>query len=376
MIKVLYFMDGIGNAGGIQEMAIKWMKNVDRTKIHIDILSYNHVKQDNFVDRVRELGGNVYLIEAFQDKGMFFKSLKQTYSFFRNHPGYDIIHAHSSSKAFFILHAAKLAGIKVRILHSHATRFVMTGKFPLLCANLLKLPSKWITTDYMACSPEAGDFLFGRDEREKGRLFVAHNGIDTGEFIQSEEVRINMRKELIGDNDYFLIGNVGRFRPQKNHVFLLNIFKAVLSLEHNARLVCVGGGELEDFIHQKAKELDIYDKIIFTGIRNDVMNLMQAFDLLVMPSLFEGLPVTGVEAQAVGTPGLFADTITVDAPILPSSGFMSLDDSPIAWAEKILTYKNKPREKSPHKWIKEKGYDIVLETKRLQEFYINKVTQR
>lgn len=372
MIKVLFFMYSIGNAGGIQEMTIKWMKKIDREKVHIDILSYNNVRPDNFIERVKELGGNVYVIESYQDKGMFFKSLQQTYSFFKEHH-YDILHAHSSSKAVFVLHAAKRAGVKVRILHSHATQFVMTGKFPLLVARIFKKPAKWLTTNYMACSPEAGDFLFGEEERRRNNLFVAHNGIDTTEFSPSDEIRRTKRTELFGDGDYFVVGHVGRFMPQKNHTFLMDIFKAVSELNPSVRFVCVGGGELEEQIHQKAEDLGLSDKIVFTGVRNDVKDLMQAFDLMVMPSLFEGLPVAGVEAQAVGTPVLFADTITKDAPILPMSDFMSLDDSPMEWAKKIVSYMKLSRIDNPHKYIREKGYDIVMETKRLEDFYFSLV---
>lgn len=364
-------MDGIGNAGGIQEMSIKWMKNIDREHFQIDILSYNHVKKDNFTERCKELGCNVYLIESFQDKGKFFKSLSQTFRFFKEHKGYSILHAHSSSKALFVLLAAKLAGIKVRILHSHATQFVVTGKLPLLMAKLLKKPAKMLATHYMACSPEAGDFLFGKEERIKGRLFIAHNGIDTKEFMPTEEVRMLKRKELFNEGNPFVIGNVGRFRPQKNHSFLMEIFKAVSDLDPSIRFVCVGCGELETATKQKAEKLGIIDKVIFTGVRTDVKELMQAFDLVVMPSLFEGLPVTGVEAQAVGTPVLFADTITVDAPILPNSGFMSLNDSPESWAKRILTYKGQDRIMNPHYYIIDKNYDIAIETKRLSDYYLS-----
>ena len=375
MIKVLYFMDGLGNAGGIQEMALKWMKYIDHSMIQIDILSYNHIKPDNYTERVNKLGGKVYVIESFQDKGMFWKSLKQTKEFFKEHPDYDILHAHSSSKAFFVLLAAKLSGVKVRVLHSHATQFVMTGKFPLFVANFLKGPAKWVATNYMACSPEAGDFLFGKEERMKGNLFIAHNAIDTNAFKASDDARKNIRKEFGFNDNTFVVGNVGRFRPQKNHRFLIKIFKAVIDLDPTARMVCVGGGELEEDIHLQAKELGIYDKIIFTGIRSDVKDVMQAFDLLVMPSLFEGLPVTGVEAQAVGTPALFADSITVDAPILPSSGFFPLKASPEEWAKKVLSYKGREREDKPERWIKEKRYDIVHESKRLEQFYIDLVNK-
>lgn len=369
MIKVLFFMDGIGNAGGIQEMAIKWMENIDRSKVKIDILTYNHVKADNYKDRVKALGGEVYVIESFQDKNKFLLSMKQTASFFEQHSDYNIIHAHASSKAFFVLWFAKRSGIKVRILHSHATRFVMTGLLALMAAYILKPLANIMATHYFACSPEAGNFLFGKHKK----VFIAHNGVDTDVFSPNTSVRIQMRKELIGEDNCFLIGNVGRFRPQKNHKFLMEIFKEVCSLDNKSKLVCVGGGELENIIKEKARLLGILDRVLFLGVRKDVNNLMQAFDLLVMPSLFEGLPVTGVEAQAVGTPCLFASTISKDAAILPNTSYLKLEDSPKIWAEKILSYKNQNRIDNATEYVRQKGYDILLDTQKLQNFYFKEL---
>lgn len=369
MIKVLFFMDGIGNAGGIQEMAIKWMENIDRFKVKIDILTYNHVKADNYKESVKALGGEVFVIESFQEKNNFLLSMKQTASFFKQHSDYNIIHAHASSKAFFVLWFAKRSGIKVRILHSHATRFVMTGKVALLAANILKPLANLMATHYFACSPEAGKFLFGKHKK----VFIAHNGIDTHLFFPKASVRTQMRKELLGEENCFLIGNVGRFRPQKNHTFLMKIFKEVCSLDENVKLVCVGGGELENTIKEQARVLGISDRILFLGVRKDVNKLMQAFDLLVMPSLFEGLPVTGVEAQAVGTPCLFASTITKDAAILPNTSFLNLEDSPKIWAEKMLSYKNQHRIENAIEYVRQKGYDILLETQKMQNLYFEEL---
>nr|WP_242699471.1 glycosyltransferase [Faecalibacterium sp. Marseille-P9590] len=158
----------------------------------------------------------------------------------------------------------------------------------------------------------------------------------------------------------------------------LNDAKAVIrqtredKKDPNAVLVCVGTGELEDKIKEKCKMLQIDDRVKFLGFRSDVNRIMQAFDLLVMPSHFEGLPVTGVEAQAIGVPVLFATTITKDAAILPQSAYLNLSDSPEVWAEKILEYKNMQRENDPHKWIEQKGYDIKKETKKLDDFYLEK----
>lgn len=366
-IKILFYMDGIGNAGGIQEMAIKWMENIDRSKYQIDILSYNTGKNDNYADRVKGLGGNVYIIETYMRIGRALKSFKQTREFFETHR-YDILHAHSSSKALFVMWYAKKAGIKTRILHSHCTKFIVTKKIPLLIANMLKGPSISLATNYYACSPEAGSFLFGEKALKDGRITIAHNGINTELFKPDLNARARIRKEL-GIEDKFVIGNVGRFRPQKNHAYLMDIFRATCDKDVDAVLVCVGNGELEDSIKQKAKELGIIDRIKFLGFRNDVNDIMQAFDILLMPSLFEGLPVTGVEAQAIGVPALFATTITKDAAILPASGYLALEDSPEKWAEKVLTYENISHDQNPYKWIVERGYDIKTETDKLAEFY-------
>lgn len=370
-IKVLFFMDGIGNAGGIQEMAIKWMENIDLSRYQIDILSYNTGKVDNYPERVKALGGKVYIIETYTRRGKALKSFEQTRKFFENHQ-YDIIHAHSSSKAFFVMWYAKKAGIQTRILHSHCTRFVVTKPIQRLIANLLKKPTKMLTTDYFACSPEAGAFLFGKRALEQGKIRIVHNGIDTTVFKPNENIRNRMREELNIENKY-VIGNVGRFRPQKNHMFLMEIFKAIHEKDKEAVLVCVGDGELEDAVKKKAKEFGIQDSVMFLGFRKDVNDIMQTLDVLVMPSLFEGLPVTGVEAQAIGVPAVFATTITIDAAILPSSSYVALEEGPEIWANKILSYKGKNRETNPNKWILERGYDIKVETQKLEEFYMQSV---
>ena len=367
-IKILYFMDGIGNAGGIQEMVIKWMENIDKEKFQIDILSYDTGKKDNYPERIKKLGGNVYIIPTYTKKGQLIKSLKSTKEFFEKNKDYDIIHAHASSKALFIMYYAKKLGIKSRILHSHCTQFVMTKKIALLIANLFKVPTNMLTTDYFACSPEAGEFLFGNNYVKNGSVYIAHNGINTDEFYYRSDIRNRIRKEL-GLQDKIIIGNVGRFRPQKNHNYLIEIFSEVYKKDNSAVLLLVGNGELEDQIREKVHYLGLEKSVYFLGFRKDVSDLMQAMDILVMPSLFEGLPVTGVEAQAEGLPCIFADTITRDAAIIPQSCYMRLEDSPEKWAEKILEVAYNYNRIDSLEFIRKKGYDIKLETQKMEEFY-------
>lgn len=373
-IKILYFMDGIGNAGGIQEMVIKWMENIDRERFQIDILSYDTGKKDNYADRIKALGGKIYIIPTYIRRGNLSKSLKATKEFFEQNSDYDIVHAHASSKALFIMYFAKKVGIKNRILHSHCTQFIMKNKVALLIANLFKVPTNMLTTDYFACSPEAGAFLFGDKSIKNGNVYIAHNGINTEKFHYSDDIRNKVRENL-NIQDKLVIGNVGRFRPQKNHSYLIEIFEAVHKKNQNAILLLVGTGELEPEVREKVKKLGLEEYVHFLGFRSDISHLMQAMDILVMPSLFEGLPVTGVEAQAVGLPCIFADTITKDALILPTGGFLSLNDDPEKWANKIIEAIkcNTNSRCDALKYIQNHGFDIALETKKLEEYYIKKL---
>lgn len=368
-INVLFFMDGIGNAGGIQEMALKWIENFNPQKVRVDILSYDTGKKDNYPERVKKFGCEVYIVPTYTRRTTFFKSLHDTEMFFKENKGkYDIIHAHASAKAFFVLWYAKKYGINVRILHSHSSRTISEKVIQRLAANCLKIPASLLTTDKFACSPEAGKYLFGRFAVKTGRVKIIHNAIDIEKFKYDKEERDEIREKLNISNK-FVVGHVGRFMEPKNHDFLIDVFEKIYKKEKNAVLVCVGSGGLEETIKKKCIDLRIDDRVMFLGFRSDVNKIMQAFDLLIMPSLFEGLPVTGVEAQALGVPALFADTITKDAAILPQSSYLSLKQSPEEWADKALEYKTMQKEENPSKYIVQKGYDLKLETKKLEEYY-------
>lgn len=372
MIRVLFFMDGIGNAGGIQEMAIKWMENIDHSKIKIAILTYNHVKSDNYVERVKKNGGDVYIIESYQDKGKFFESLKQTSKFFKQHH-YDILHAHSSSKALFVLYYAKRAGIATRILHSHSANFTMQNKIVRYIAMALKKPSCLLATDYFACSSEAGQFLFGKKICNSDSYHIVHNAINLKDFSPINDYKQRFCQQMNIEIDALIIGNVGRFMPVKNHQFLIDVFEEVVKIDKKVHLVLIGNGKLESEIKKQVEQKGISHNVSFMGFRTDVNEIVNAFDVLVMPSLFEGLPVTAVEAQALGVPVLFSDTITKEAALLPDSKFVSLNRTPIEWAKYILEYKSHKHVDNPADYIKRGGYDIVDETKKLQEFYISKL---
>lgn len=367
-IKILYFMDGIGNAGGIQEMVISWLKEFDLTQFQVDILSYDTGKNDNYSERFEKFGGKVFIIPTFTRKGQFFKSLKATRDFFDSHHDYDILHAHASSKAYFVMKEAKKHGIKIRILHSHATQFVNKNFKSILMGNILKPFCNKVATDYFACSHEAGNFLFGKKRMDKVGVFVP-NGIDLEKFKFNSKIATLKKTELGISSKNIVIGNVGRFRPQKNHDFLLDVFYEITKINKNAILLLAGNGELLDNMIQKSKNLNIYDKVKFLGYRSDVNEIVQTFDVLVMPSLFEGLPVTCVETQAMGIPCVLSDKITKDAHIIPNVKYLSLSDDKKMWASEILKMANNGKCHNSVEILISKKFDIKESAKLLEDTY-------
>jgi glycosyltransferase involved in cell wall biosynthesis len=235
--------------------------------------------------------------------------------------------------------------------------------------NILQYPIRY-TADYLiACSKSSGEWLFG-SACKKDNFFIFNNAIDAKTFIFDEDIRTDKRKEFQIE-DKFIIGHIGRFTIPKNHEFLIDIFKAVYDRNNNAILMLIGDGELRSLIEKKVNNLGLTNNVIFTGLRSDISELLQVMDVFVFPSLYEGLPVTLVEAQAAGLPCVISDRITGDVKITNLVEYISLDDNIDYWAEKIMAFAVGFERKNTYKEINEVGYDIESIVKRYQEFYIS-----
>ena len=208
----------------------------------------------------------------------------------------------------------------------------------------------------------------------KKKYSVINNAIDTSKFHYDSSERCACRKELNIEPGAFVIGHVGRFNAQKNHSFLLDIFCAVLKKNKESMLLLVGEGDLESHIKMLAAQRGISNKVLFLGIRKDIHRIYQAMDVFVMPSLFEGLPVSGIEAQACGLPCVFSNTISFDTKITDNVSFVPLNISPSDWADNILNYQNTTRSDQSG-IVKAKGYDITIQAKLLEDFYINAIKE-
>lgn len=366
-IKVLYFVDRMLR-GGIQSLVIDWVSRFDRKKIEVDFLLLDDGNKYDLEDNLKEMGCKVYKLKNIWVKrpSDYIRYYKEANKFFNEHNNYDVIHFHSSSKNYPILKFAKKYNIKKRISHSHNIDFQTNSLFKKLVGNIFKRMLIKYSTDYFACSQIAGEWLFGKKSNNK--VQIIRNAVDYDKFKYNEEIRKEIRKDLNIKDDEILIGNVGRFVKQKNHLFLIDIFYEY-QLKCNSKLLLIGTGELEDEIRAKVKKLKIEDKVIFLGFKTNVNDYMQAMDYFTFPSLFEGLGLVLIEAQAAGlTCFASKDVIPNEAKITKELEFISLDKTSMEWAEQIP--KKITKRINSYSQIKENGYLIEDVVENLQNLYI------
>lgn len=369
-MKILFFVDRLLR-GGIQTLLLNLtiqLKKIDPT-IQIDYLNFHDGNDYELEDVMREMGCGVYKV-IMPHSNTLPKTLKGLDEFFKKHNDYDIIHAHCSSKGVLPLYYAKKYGIKHRFVHSHNTKFQTHNPGTILIGNILKAPLCRIATDYFACGDLAGKWLFDNIFAKKNiKVKVLNNGIIFDKFVYNPSEREKIRAELGINKATKVVGNIGRFTTQKNHVFMIKLFEAYHRLVPDSKLLLVGVGELMEQTKKQVEDLGIADSVIFAGFRNDTYRFYQAIDLFLMPSLYEGLPFVGIEAQTAGLPCLFSDTITKEVAVLESSKFESLNSTPELWAEKMKTLIDENTRKDTSAEMSAAGYNIEYEAKKLYDYY-------
>ena len=297
-------------------------------------------------------------------------------SFFKEHPEYKIVHSHINSLSTFVLNAAKKS-CPTRIAHSHIaitpitlstfvkSRQSLTNNIKDLIHLMLRKSLRKNATHYFACGEKAAEWMYGNNPDKE--VSVIYNAIDTNKFSYKESVSLRV-KEQLNISDSLVIGHVGRFHDQKNHTFIIKIFKELLTKESNAKLVLIGVGDLKEVIEDEATKLNIINNILFLGARKDINELLQAMDLFLFPSLFEGLPVTLIEAQAAGLKIISSNNVSKEIELTDLVEFVSLDEPATFWADKLLLAKNYKRQKTQNTLL---GYDIGNNASKLQSFYLS-----
>lgn len=362
MIKVLHVVSSLGS-GGVGHLLLNYYKNMDRNKIKFDFIV--HTKERGILEPIFEsYNSSIYHVPSKHES--FFGNLKSIKEIIAN-GNYNVVHAHQGIMSFFPIYYAKKAGVKKRIAHSHEAR-TTTNISKKLIHNILKPFLKRYSNYWFACGIDAGKILWGEDALKNGQVYIMKNAIDIKRFKFCSDVREKKRKEL-GIEKEFVIGNVGRFEYPKNHEYLIKIFNEVYKKYKNAVLLLIGDGQLEGVVKKQVENYGLTDAVKFLGVRNDVNELLQAMDIFLLPSRWEGLPVVLVEAQAAGLKSLVSDTVTMEVKCTNLLEYISLEKSPQYWANEILKYKNGYERISRIGQLSEAGYNIQDEVKKMEKFY-------
>ena len=355
--------------GGVEAVVMNYYRHLDHSKIQFDFICDDDSTNIPY-DEIEKLGGKVILITPYQKVFKYQRELRRVL----RDGKYKIVHSHINTLSVFPLYAAKKVGVPVRIAHSHSTTNKKEWKKNLL-KQVLRPFSRKYATNYMCCSELAGRWLFGDKAYDEGKVYLLNNAIDLDKFKYDKKIRDKKRKELGIKEDTIVIGHIGRFVAQKNHIFLIDIFNQFHKKEKNSILLLAGQGPLQEEIKNKVRELGLNDSVRFLGQRNDANELYQVFDVFLLPSLYEGLPVVGVEAQASGLLCFFSDDMTKETKVLDSTVFMSLSNADDEWATSILDNYINFRRKDTTSDITKSNFNIKYETNKLKNKYSELLTK-
>ena len=361
MIRVLHVFSAM-NRGGAESRTMDIYRHIDREKIQFDFMVHSEEPGD-FDEEIRALGGKIYAVPRYKiyNRIAYRRAWRD---FLSVHPEIQTVHIHMTNVAGEILPVLVAHNIPKRIVHSRC------ASNPGVIRNaILRLSQKNINalaTHRLAVSTEAAEYVF----RTAHAVEILPGSIDAQTFQYNEEIRRETRKEL-GASDNYVLGHVARFDVQKNHDFLLRAFRDYASIRSDALLFLIGDGALRKDIEKTIGEYHLQDRVVLFGVRRDIPRIMQALDLFVLPSLFEGLPGTVIEAQAAGLPCLVSDKVSRECSIVPGYvRFLPIDQGTDIWVNAFDEIRGFPR-KNTTAAIEEAGFDAERQVKRYEELYTN-----
>ena len=358
------------SAAGIESFIMNNYRKMNLSKVQFDFLVLRN-EREFYDDEINKMGGKKYCI-CRKDKNTLIRILKESidlYHFLKKNP-YSIVHIHYTTplRAPY-LYAAKKAGVKVRIYHSHSAEVSGKNKIKVLIYNFMKKKIKKWATHWLACSKAAALWMFPQELCDNNQVKIIYNGIDINQYKFNIKYRKEIREQL-KLNDQFVLVHTGRFLEQKNQTFIIDIFNEIKKNDKTAILLLLGEGELKPQIEQKVKNMNLNNSVMFLGVRNDVYKILSASDCYIMPSLYEGLPVAAVEAQCSSLPCILSENITDEIKLIDKVIFLSLNDSYEKWANAIMQFKNNNTRKDESHIIRKNGYDSYEVASKLQDFYL------
>ena len=367
-IKVLQVLDHINSNSGVSSVVMNYYTHMESENIKFDFLLFEEPDEE-WSKKLKASGADIYVTGQPSGSriGTYIKNVDE---FFRVHGAeYQIVHVHIPNCAFAILKSAKKYSVPVRILHSHNSRGA-DGLIKKVRNFVLNKQGVSYANHYFACSKSAGQYLYGK--KHLNDVTIIPNAIDLKKFQYSQDNRAKIR-EALGIREELVLGHVGRFSTQKNHEFLIEIVNRLKEKEVAFKLVLLGSGELQEQIKEQIEVLGLEEHVVFVGVVNNAKEYMDAMDLFVLPSLYEGLPCVCIEAQANGLPCLISSNVTKEVELSDFVKFLEITDAGV-WAETILEQSDIQQLEQQRKGYSCEGlkdYDIIIQAKILEERYLS-----
>lgn len=366
-LSVLYIAEDLHRNSGVASVIMNFVNHIRDPHIQIDLLTYIGGDEDIQNDLIR-CGVRIYTINPLglnNVKGF----IKDINFFFETHK-YDIVHSHFNQIDSIAFDVAHKNGVKICISHSHNTRLsdsrIKAFRNRILCLGINRKADVWA-----ACSEVAGKCLYGKEFARSTKKLIIKNGVDCGKFIYDPVKREIIRREFSFTKDDIVLGHVGGFREQKNHKFLIEIMAELVQVDKHYKLLLIGDGELKKQIESMTLELGLTNNVIFAGTRKDVSDLLNAIDLFILPSFYEGLPVVGIEAQANGLKCIFSSSITREVDLF-NNVYIDLNAGYDKWVDEIVKIEKKHNPENVQK-MADYGFDINSECERLKNFYLSMI---
>ena len=370
MLKILYITDYLRQRFGVTNVILNYIEHFPMQQIKVDVLCYEG-SEEAPIKRLESCGCKVFFMPVL---GM--RSIRQfkchIESFFKNN-NYDVVHSHFNQIDGIVFPIARKNGSCVCISHSHNTKLAQTRlkeiRNRIMCFNISENADYWA-----ACSDDAGVALFGKSYPDSQKRILIKNGIECSNFVFSSSERTKIRLDLGVHDDELLLGTVGSFKPQKNHIFLLELFCELFRRNENYKLLLVGDGELRPLYEKFIDSKGLTDRVIMTGVRNDVNLILNALDVFILPSIFEGLGVSAIEAQANGLKCIVSSAVPKEAMVTDNIVFLSLEKSVLVWCKCIEHLSSYKRVDLANE-VARQGYDINSAASILENTYVKIVNQ-
>ena len=364
-VKILYVLGGVMNRGGIESFIMNYFRKIDKNKVHIDFIV--HGFEEGVYDlEIKNAGSNIYNVPIKSEN--FRLNIINIREILKN-GSYDIVHAHMDAMNFFVLKEAKKLKVPIRISHSHNTDHLTNNKIKYLINEYVRFSHRKYATTFMSCSTDAGNWLFGKNNP----FILIKNAIETEKFEFNSQKRLELRKKY-NIEDKLVIGNVGRFDYQKNHIYLINVFEKIYKKNNDTVLFLIGEGHLKENIIKETLNKSYYKNIIFAGNKENINDFYNCFDVYCQPSNFEGLGIVLIEAQINGLKCFASNNIPKETNLFGTNTYLKIDLKSVeVWASSIINYfenKKNVRNLIRSEDIDSSQYSIQKESKKLEEIYL------